>query len=238
VQCNLTWWVCGFVMVCRTQNFHNFVKVALTKQPKRRPTSDKLLEVSGNTRSVTERQNRNSLLLQHIQSLQWPSVLRRCWLVGWQEEYPTWKNWVVGCWHGYLFGARCRLAYGPADATATLFLASVKSRWFYFSGTSSPRLSWTKRRKMGVCVCYMHIQLFVITSQKLEEASGNSEWWWMMVYFTWQLCRVPPPQRVSYWLIWLSLLFPVSSTFLLAEGCIVDYLMLAISAYWCLASDI
>jgi len=31
--------------VFRTQNFHNFVKVALTKQPKRRPTSDKLLEV-------------------------------------------------------------------------------------------------------------------------------------------------------------------------------------------------
>ena len=29
------------------------------------------------------------------------------------------KNWVVGCWSGYLCGARCRLAYGPADATAT-----------------------------------------------------------------------------------------------------------------------
>jgi len=26
---------------------------------------------------------------------------------------------LVGCWHGYLSGARCRLAYGPADATAT-----------------------------------------------------------------------------------------------------------------------
>ena len=29
------------------------------------------------------------------------------------------KNWAVGCWRGYLSGARCRLAYGPADATAT-----------------------------------------------------------------------------------------------------------------------
>ena len=29
------------------------------------------------------------------------------------------KWWVVGCWHGYLSGARCRLACGPADATAT-----------------------------------------------------------------------------------------------------------------------
>ena len=25
----------------------------------------------------------------------------------------------MGCWHGYLFGARCRFAYGPADPTAT-----------------------------------------------------------------------------------------------------------------------
>jgi len=26
---------------------------------------------------------------------------------------------VVGCWRGYLPEASCRLAYGPADATAT-----------------------------------------------------------------------------------------------------------------------
>jgi len=26
---------------------------------------------------------------------------------------------VVGCWCGYLSGARCRLAYGPDNATAT-----------------------------------------------------------------------------------------------------------------------
>ena len=29
-------------------------------------------------------------------------------LVGWQEGHPA---WVVRCWHGYLSGARCRLAY-------------------------------------------------------------------------------------------------------------------------------
>ena len=40
-------------------------------------------------------------------------------LVGLQEGHPACKNWVVGCWCGYLSGARCRLAYGPADATAT-----------------------------------------------------------------------------------------------------------------------
>jgi len=47
-----------------------------------------------------------------------PSVLSRCWLGGRKGIRPV-KNWVVGCWHGYLSGAKCRLAYGPADATAT-----------------------------------------------------------------------------------------------------------------------
>jgi len=56
-----------------------------------------------------------------------PSVLWHCWLGGRKGIQPV-KYWAVGCWHGYLSGARCRLASGPADATATLSLASVKSR--------------------------------------------------------------------------------------------------------------
>ena len=47
-----------------------------------------------------------------------PSVLWRCWLGGRKGIRPV-KNWVVRCWCGYLSGARCRLAYGPADAAAT-----------------------------------------------------------------------------------------------------------------------
>ena len=47
-----------------------------------------------------------------------PSVLWRCWLGGRKGIRPV-KNWVVWCWRGYLSGARCRLVYGPADATAT-----------------------------------------------------------------------------------------------------------------------
>jgi len=43
-------------------------------------------------------------------------------LVAWQEGHLTCKNWVVGCWRGYLSGARCRFAYGPDDATATHYL--------------------------------------------------------------------------------------------------------------------
>jgi len=46
-----------------------------------------------------------------------PSVLWRCWLGGRKGIRPV-KNRVVGCWCGYLSGTRCRLAYGPAGATA------------------------------------------------------------------------------------------------------------------------
>jgi len=49
-------------------------------------------------------------------------------LVEQQEGHPACKNRVVGCWHGYLPGARCRFTYGPADATAThcLLLHSIQ----------------------------------------------------------------------------------------------------------------
>ena len=51
--------------------------------------------------------------------LQQPASSALTLLIGWQEGHPARKNWVVGCWHGCLSGVRCRLAYGPADATAT-----------------------------------------------------------------------------------------------------------------------
>jgi len=50
-----------------------------------------------------------------------PSVLWHCWLGGRKGIRPV-KNWVVGCWCGYLSGARCRLVYVPADATDTHYL--------------------------------------------------------------------------------------------------------------------
>ena len=40
-------------------------------------------------------------------------------LVGRQEGHPACKKLSGGCWCGCLSGARCRLASGPADATAT-----------------------------------------------------------------------------------------------------------------------
>ena len=58
------------------------------------------------------------LLLCNMYVLCLPSVLWRCWL-GCRKGIRPVKNWVVGCWCGCLSGARCRLAYVPADATAT-----------------------------------------------------------------------------------------------------------------------
>jgi len=46
------------------------------------------------------------------------SVLWCCWLIGRKGIQPVKNTRVVGCWRGYLSGASCRLAYGPADATA------------------------------------------------------------------------------------------------------------------------
>jgi len=47
-----------------------------------------------------------------------PSVLWHCFLGDRKGIRPV-KNRVVECWCGCLSGARCRLAYDPADATAT-----------------------------------------------------------------------------------------------------------------------
>jgi len=65
------------------------------------------------------------ILLNSTYLLTVPSVLWHCWLGGRKGIRPV-KTWVVGCWRGYLSGARCRLAYGPADATATHCLLLVK----------------------------------------------------------------------------------------------------------------
>jgi len=56
-----------------------------------------------------------------------PLVLWQCWLHIRKSVRPA-KN-ATRCWHGYLSAAKCTwLAYGPADATATLIVSSLKSR--------------------------------------------------------------------------------------------------------------
>ena len=61
------------------------------------------------------------LVLLYFNALLVPSVLWHCWLGSRKGIRPV-QNWVVGCLHGYLSAARCRFAYGPADAIATHYL--------------------------------------------------------------------------------------------------------------------
>jgi len=62
------------------------------------------------------------------------------------------KNRVVGYWHGYLSGARCRLAYGPADATPLTVSCFIKIQiGFTFLVPAHPG-SPGKRAVKRVCV--------------------------------------------------------------------------------------
>ena len=85
---------------CYSITTNKFPLVVHVKNPVLYPGSYKFLYCSTDTFSLV------------------PSVLWCCWLSDRKGIRPV-KNWVVGCWHGYLSGARSRLAYGPADATAT-----------------------------------------------------------------------------------------------------------------------
>jgi len=67
---------------------------------------------------------------------------------------------AVGCWHGYLPGARCRLAYGSADATAThCLLLQYNPDFFAFLVPAHlgipgiPGKRAVKRVYVCVCVC-------------------------------------------------------------------------------------
>ena len=84
----------------------------------------------------------------------------------------------MGCWRGYLSGARCRLAYVPADTTATHSLASVKSRlvlpfWY--------RLTWVvlKKGPLYGCVKWARVTCKLTAKnrdQLLNPALGNRVW--------------------------------------------------------------
>jgi len=70
--------------------------------------------------------------------------------VGWAARRTACKKLrVLGSWHGYLTGARCGLAYGPADATATHYLLlQFSPDWFYLSGTGSPGVALAMDRSL------------------------------------------------------------------------------------------
>ena len=85
-----------------------------------------------------------------------PSVLWCCWLGGRKGNWPV-KNWVVGCWHGYLSGARCRPAYGPADAIATHCL--LLQIGFIFLVPSHPVSPGQRAVKRVYVLCFLQVNL-------------------------------------------------------------------------------
>jgi len=98
------------------------------------------------------------------------SVLWRCWL-GIRKGIRPVKNWVVGCWCGYLSGARCRLAYGPAHATHCLLLQENPDR-FYLSGTGSLGVRVVPEKGLlSACVCVNHPILLIFGKNTAERVS-------------------------------------------------------------------
>jgi len=76
-------------------------------------------------------------------------VLWHCWLGG-RKGIRLVKKWVVGCWHGYLSGARSRLAYGSLPLTVSCF--SKIQIGFTFPVPADPG-SPGQRAVKWVCVC-------------------------------------------------------------------------------------
>jgi len=113
-----------------------------------------------------------------------PSVLWHCWLGGRKGIQPVKKS--GGCWRGYLSGARCRLLYGPADATARKLNkedAMDRCKWRkVIKEVCWPGWVWTgecffwyrptlvvpdKRPLNGCCWCYCHSLSLVSVKSRL-----------------------------------------------------------------------
>ena len=76
---------------------------------------------------------------------------------------------VVGCWHGYLSGARCRLAHGPVDATVSCFSkVQIGFTFLVLAHPGSPGKGAVKR----VCVCVAYILCSMFKSCQLFKLSN------------------------------------------------------------------
>ena len=93
-------------------------------------------------------------------------------LVGRQEGHPACKNWVVGCWHGYLSGDMQTCIWPSWCRCHSLSLASVKSRLvlpFWYLLTWLVQEKGPLIRPVCVYVCPMVNPRFVPCKQMMTK---------------------------------------------------------------------
>ena len=94
-----------------------------------------------------------------------PSVFWRCWLGG-RKGIRSVKNWVVRCWHGYLSGARFRLAYAqlmPLPLTVSCFSKiQIAFTFLVPAHPGSPGKRAVKRVCVYVWVCNVFLMFLKI----------------------------------------------------------------------------
>jgi len=128
-----------------------------------------------------------------------PSVLWCCWLGGRKGIRPV-KNWVVGCRRGYLSAARCRLAYGPVDATATHCLFSKMQTGFTFlvlAHLGSPGQRDVKRVCVWLNDSMMDLMMTDPRSSSRHRSVLNSFMRLIMKWVKYELSRPPRTESLS-----------------------------------------
>jgi len=117
--------------------------------------------------------------------------------------------------NGYLSGARCRLAYSPADAHChSLSLASVKSRLvlpFWYRLTRVVPEKWPWNARVCVCVSLLLDMCFVVWHQKcsfigvLDRHHVGVQCWslkrkvWLATLTNWSPLRRKSIKVRNYW---------------------------------------
>jgi len=102
-----------------------------------------------------------------------PSVLWHCWLGSRKGIRPV-KIWVVGCWHGYLSGERCRLMAQLMPLPLTVSCLSKIQISFAFLVPAHPGSS---RKGAVKCVVYVCVCACVCARACARLLLQSCSWW-------------------------------------------------------------